>query len=169
MDEVLGLQLFDAIKMRMALRKHGQKKSTLTEAKDLVRVNDYEVREGLYYSEDYLWLRIEDASVRIGIIDYAQKQLHEIVYVELLSAGDTIKQNTPLGTVESAKSVTDLVAPVSGTIEQINEEVVDRPELINDDPYGKGWLVIVSPTNLDEELKRLMPDKRAVEWHKKLT
>ncbi|MFB0562415.1 MAG: glycine cleavage system protein GcvH [Candidatus Lokiarchaeia archaeon] len=135
----------------------------------MVKVNDYEVPDELYYSEDYIWLRVENGKVRIGIIDYAQKQLHEIVYVELLSAGDTIKQNMPFGTVESAKSVTDLVAPVSGTIEQVNEELDDKPELINDDPYGKGWLIIVSPTNIDEELKQLMQVEKAVEWHKKLT
>jgi glycine cleavage system H protein len=137
--------------------------------KGLVKVNDYEVPDELYYSEDYIWLRVENGKVRIGIIDYAQKQLREIVYVELLSAGDTIRQNAYLGTVESAKSVTDLVAPVSGTIEQVNEELVEKPELINDDPYGKGWLVIVSPTNLDEELKQLMRVEKAVEWHRKLT
>lgn len=141
----------------------------VNEVNGLVKVNDYEVREGLYYSEDYMWLRVENGKVRIGIIDYAQKQLHEIVYVELLSAGDTIRQNTSFGTMESAKSVTDLIAPISGTIEQVNEELADKPELINNDPYGEGWLVIVSPTNLDEELERLMQVEKAVEWHEKLT
>jgi glycine cleavage system H protein len=140
----------------------------VNEVNGLVKVNDYEVREGLYYSEDYLWLLVENGKVRIGIIDYAQKQLHEIVYVEFLSAGETIRQNASFGTIESAKSVTDLIAPISGTIEQVNEELADKPELINDDPYGKGWLVIVSPTNLDEELERLMQVEKAVEWHEKL-
>jgi glycine cleavage system H protein len=134
----------------------------------LVKVDSYEVHEHLYYSEDYMWVHIEDGRARIGITDYAQKQLREIVFVELPSAGDTIKQNEPLGTVESVKSVSDLIAPISGTIEQVNEEVVDRPDLINEDPYGRGWLLIVSPTNLGDELRMLMNFEKAVEWHKKL-
>jgi glycine cleavage system H protein len=136
--------------------------------KSLVKIDNYEVPEGLYYSEEWMWVRVENGKARIGITDYAQKQLREIVFVELPSAGDTLTNAEPFGTVESVKAVSDLVAPVSGTIEQINEEVSDKPELLNEDPYNKGWLLIVSPTNLDAELKRLMDFNKAVEWHNRL-
>jgi glycine cleavage system H protein len=134
----------------------------------LVKVDGYEVMEGLYYSKDYFWVKIENGKARMGITDYAQKQLREIVYAELPSAGGTIKQNEPFGSVESVKAVSDLIAPLSGTIEQVNEEVTSKPELLNEDPYGKGWLLVVAPSNLDEELKNLMDFNAAVEWHKSL-
>lgn len=134
----------------------------------LVKVDDYEVPEGLYYSKDYEWVRVEDGKARIGITDYAQKQLREVVYVELPSEGDEITKDEPYGTAESVKAVSDLVAPISGTIEEVNEEVADRPELLNEDPYGEGWLLLVSPTNLEEDLKSLMNLEAAVKWHKEL-
>jgi glycine cleavage system H protein len=134
----------------------------------LVKVDNYEVVEGLYYSKDYFWVKIENGKARMGITDYAQKQLREIVYAELPSAGGTIKQNEPFGSVESVKAVSDLIAPLSGTIEQVNEEVTSKPELLNEDPYGKGWLLVVTPSNLDEELKNLMDFNASVEWHKSL-
>ncbi len=134
----------------------------------MVKVDDYEVPEGLYYHEEFGWARIEDGKARIGITDYAQKQLREIVFVELPSAGDTVTHNEPFGTVESVKAVSDLVAPLSGTIEEVNEELQNKPETLNEDPYKKGWLLIISPSNPDEELKALMDFDKAVEWHKKL-
>lgn len=134
--------------------------------KSLVKVADYEVVEGLYYTEEYMWVRVEDGKVRIGITDYAQKQLREIVFVELPNVGDTITFSEPFGTVESVKAVSDLVAPVSGTVEQTNVEVGDKPELLNESSYDKGWLIVVSPTNLDADLKQLMDFNKAVEWHK---
>jgi glycine cleavage system H protein len=136
------------------------------EVKSLVKVDSYEVPEGLYYSEEFTWARVENGKVRIGITDYAQKQLREIVFVELPSVGDTITKTEPFGTVESVKAVSDLVAPVSGKIEQVNEEPGDKPELLNENPYDKGWLIVVSPTNLDADLKALMDFNKAVEWHK---
>jgi len=134
----------------------------------LVKVDDFEVVEGLYYSKEFEWAHIENGKVRIGITEYAQKQLREIVFAELPSVGDETKQNDPYGTVESVKAVSDLVAPLSGTIEEVNQEVMDKPELINEDPYKKGWLLVISPTNLKAELKKLMDFDKAVEWHKEL-
>jgi len=134
----------------------------------LVKVDGYEVPEGLYYSKDFGWLKIEGDKVRVGITDYAQKQLKEIVYAELPSPGTTTIQNEPYGTVESVKAVSDLVAPISGTIEEVNEEVQSKPELLNEDPFGKGWLLVIRPSNLQAELANLMDFNRAVEWHKSL-
>jgi len=135
----------------------------------LVKVGDYEVPEGLYYHKEYLWARVEKGKARVGVSDYAQKQLREIVYVELPSVGDSITQGEPFGTVESVKAVSDLIAPISGTIEEVNEELESKPELLNEDPYGKGWLLVITPKNLDAELKKIMDFKASVEWHKGLT
>ena len=134
----------------------------------MVKVDGYEVPEGLYYHEEFGWARIEDGKVRTGITDYAQKQLREIVYVELPRAGDDVKQGDPFGTVESVKAVSDLVAPLSGKIEQVNEEIANKPELLNADPFRKGWLLVVAPSDLDAELKGLMDSNASVEWHKSL-
>jgi glycine cleavage system H protein len=134
----------------------------------MVKVEGHEVPEGLYYTKEFEWLKIEGDKVRVGITDYAQKQLREIVYAELPNAGSETKQNEPYGTVESVKAVSDLVAPISGTIEQVNAEVQSKPELLNEDPYLKGWLLIVKPTNLQTELANLMDFNKAVEWHKNL-
>ena len=134
----------------------------------MVKVDDYEVPEGLYYSKEWTWVKVENGKVRIGITDYAQKQLKEIVFADLPRAGDEIVKDEPFGTVESVKSVSDLIAPVSGKVEEVNEEVVDNPEVINEDPYGAGWLILVSPSNLDEDLKTLMNFEESVKWHKKI-
>ena len=133
----------------------------------MVKVNDVEVPEGLYYTKDYEWIKIENNKARIGITDYAQKQLREIVYAELPTPGETITQNEPYGTVESVKAVSDLIAPISGKIEQINTEVQNTPELLNQDPYNKGWLLLITPKNTDE-LKNTMNHTKAIEWHKTL-
>ena len=134
----------------------------------MVKVDDYEVPEGLYYSKEWAWVKVENGKVRIGITDYAQKQLKEIVFADLPRAGDEIVKDEPFGTVESVKSVSDLIAPVSGKVEEVNEEVVDNPGVINEDPYGAGWLILVSPSNLDEDLKTLMSFEESVRWHKKM-
>jgi glycine cleavage system H protein len=132
----------------------------------MVKVENFEVPEGLYYSNDFAWVKIEGDKVRMGITDYAQKQLREIVYAELPDAGMEVQQNEPYGTLESVKAVSDLVAAVSGTVEEVNSEVQSQPELLNEDPYVKGWLVVVKPTNLQAELANLMNFDKAVEWHK---
>ena len=132
----------------------------------MVKVEGYEVPEGLYYSKDFAWIKIEGDKVRMGVTDYAQKSLREIVYAELPEAGSDVKQGEPYGTVESVKAVSDLVAAVSGTIEEVNQEVKSKPETLNEDPFGKGWLLVVKPANLQAELANLMDFNAAVEWHK---
>jgi glycine cleavage system H protein len=132
----------------------------------MVKVEGYEVPEGLYYSNDFEWVKVEGDKVRVGLTDYAQKSLREIVYAELPSIGGEVKQNEPYGTVESVKAVSDLIAPISGAIEEVNDEVQSKPELLNEDPFAKGWLIVVKPENLQAELSNLMDFNKAVEWHK---
>jgi glycine cleavage system H protein len=135
----------------------------------MVKVNDYEVPENLYYHKEYLWARVEeDGKVKIGLIDYAQKQINDIIYVELPSVGDSITKDEPFGILESVKAVSDLIAPVSGTIESVNQELDSKPELLNEDPYNQGWIITVEPTNLEEDLKTLLSFDAAIEWHNSL-
>ncbi len=132
----------------------------------MVKVGAYEVPEGLYYSKDFEWVKVEGDKVRVGITDYAQKSLREIVYAELPAVGGEVKQGEPYGTVESVKAVSDLIAAITGTIEEVNDEVQSKPELLNEDPYNKGWLLVVKPANLQAELANIMSFDAAVEWHK---
>ena len=133
----------------------------------MVKVGEYEVPEGLFYSNDFAWIKIEGEKVRMGITDYAQKQLREIVYAELPEVGTELNQDDPYGTLESVKAVSDLIAAIGGTIEEVNDEIQSNPELLNEDPFGKGWLVVLKPSNLDAELVNLMDFNKAVDWHKK--
>ena len=132
----------------------------------MVKVEGYEVPEGLYYSKDFAWIKVEGDKVRMGVTDYAQKSLREIVYAELPAAGSEVKQGEPYGTVESVKAVSDLIAGASGTVDEVNEEVKSKPETLNEEPFGKGWLLVVKPFNLQAELGNLMDFNAAVEWHK---
>jgi glycine cleavage system H protein len=132
----------------------------------MVKVESYEVPEGLYFSKDFEWVKIEGDNIRMGITDYAQKSLREIVYAELPSVGAEVKQGEPYGTLESVKAVSDLVAAISGTVQEVNDEVQSKPETLNEDPFGKGWLVVVKPSNLQADLANLMDFNASVEWHK---
>jgi glycine cleavage system H protein len=132
----------------------------------MVEVEGYNVPEGLYYSKDFTWIKVEDDKIRVGITDFAQKALREIVYTEFSDIGTEVKQNEPYGTLESVKAVYDLISPISGKIEEVNKEVLSHPEMLNEDPYGKAWLLIIKPSDLQTELTNLMDFDKAIEWHK---
>lgn len=110
----------------------------------------------MYYTKGHEWLRIENEKCRIGITDYAQKTLHEVVYVDLPPLRKEIAQNESFGTVESVKAVSEVYSPISGEIVERNEKLINSPELVNEDPYGAGWIVIVKPSRLDIELRSLL-------------
>ena len=131
----------------------------------MVIINEVEVREGLYYNKEHSWLKIEDGEVKIGITDHAQKQLKEIVVVDLLDSGDDVSQGDSFGEVESVKTVSDLISPISGTITEVNSELEDSPELVNESPYDEGWMIVVEPSDLDAELAGLMSFDDAVEFY----
>ena len=101
------------------------------------------VPEGLRYTKDHEWAKLESERIRIGITDFAQDQLTDVVYVELPPIGKTVKQGEPIGTVESVKAVSEIFAPISGTVADVNKALVDKPELVNKDPYGEGWMVVL--------------------------
>ena len=103
------------------------------------------------YSKEHEWARTKDGRVVVGITDYAQEQLGDVVFVQLPGAGSEVQAGQPLGEVESTKSVSDVYSPVSGTVAESNAEVESTPELINSDPYEKGWLVVIEGEGLDLE------------------
>jgi len=122
-------------------------------------VNDYEVPEGLYYTKEHEWVRVEGNNCRIGVSDYAQKSLHEVVFVDLPKIGAKIVRSQSLGSVESVKAVADVFAPISGEVTEVNAKLADTPEFVNQQPYGDGWIAIIKPSNLEAELKNLLDAK----------
>ncbi|MDI6600715.1 MAG: glycine cleavage system protein GcvH [Thermoanaerobacteraceae bacterium] len=106
--------------------------------------------DDLLYSEDHEWLRVEGNRGIIGITDYAQEELGDVVFVELPSVGEEFKAGDNFGVVESVKSVSDMYIPVSGRVVEINEDLDGAPELVNEDPYGKGWMIVVEMTDPEE-------------------
>ncbi|GIW47619.1 MAG: glycine cleavage system protein GcvH [Deltaproteobacteria bacterium] len=122
-----------------------------------------EIPEQLKYTKEHEWVKIEGDTVVIGITDYAQDALGEIVYIELPSEGDEITKGDPFGSVESTKSVSELYAPVSGEVVEVNEALLDSPETINEDPYGEGWMIKVKPYDL-AELDDLMDSEEYADY-----
>lgn len=107
------------------------------------------------YSEEHEWVKTEGNNVRIGITDFAQSELGDIVFVELPEVGDEIEADEPFGSVESVKTVSELYAPVSGKVVEINEELEDSPEFVNESPFEKAWMIVVEPSDTSE-LENLM-------------
>ena len=122
-----------------------------------------EIPEGLKYSKEHEWVLVEDRIAIIGITEYAQQELGDIVYVELPEVGEKIVKDDPFGAVESVKAVSDIYAPVSGTVTEVNDSLPDSPETINDDAYGDGWMIKVEMTDKDD-LKDLMSAEEYAEY-----
>ncbi|MFQ5542384.1 MAG: glycine cleavage system protein GcvH [Candidatus Binatia bacterium] len=119
--------------------------------------------EGLKYSKEHEWVLVESDVAIIGITEYAQDELGDIVYVELPQVGEKISKDDPFGSVESVKAVSDIFAPISGSVLEVNDTLPDSPETINEDPYGDGWMIKVQMTDKDE-LKDLMSSEDYVEY-----
>ena len=108
------------------------------------------VPEGLYYSKDHEWLRVEGETGTVGITDHAQHSLGDVVYVELPKAGETFAAHDTFGSVESVKAVSELFLPVAGEVTEVNGALTDEPEKVNTDPYGDGWMLRVKLSNRGE-------------------
>jgi len=119
--------------------------------------DEYKVEEGIYYTKEHEWAKkLDDGMVAIGVDDYAQAQLHEIVYVELPEVNAEVGKGEAIGAVESVKAVSDMYSPVGGKVVEVNVSLLDSPEKINDSPYGEGWIAKLVPSNLDADLASLM-------------
>jgi glycine cleavage system H protein len=103
------------------------------------------VPDDLRYSADHEWARVEDGKVRIGITDYAQDTLGDVVFVQVPEVGTKVEAGAAFGEVESTKSVSDVYAPVAGTVVEVNPDLVDAPNRLNEDPYGEGWICLIEP------------------------
>jgi glycine cleavage system H protein len=106
--------------------------------------------EDLSYTKDHEWVRVKGDKATIGITDHAQKQLGDVVYVELPKVGDRFDATEPFGSVESVKAVSEVYMPVTGSVVEINESLSESPEQVNEDPYGKGWMIAVNVANTSE-------------------
>lgn len=104
----------------------------------------------LRYSEEHEWVKVEGETVRIGITDFAQSELGDIVFVELPEVGDEVTADEPFGSVESVKTVSELYAPISGKVVEINEDLNDSPEFVNESPYEKAWMIVIEPANVSD-------------------
>lgn len=113
------------------------------------------VLKDLRYSKEHEWIKVDGDTMVIGITDFAQSELGDIVFVELPEVGDTISADEPFGSVESVKTVSELYAPVSGTVVKVNEELSDNPEYVNESAYEKAWMVVIEPSDASE-LEKLM-------------
>ena len=109
-----------------------------------------DVPEGLRYSKDHEWARLEEGRVRMGITDYAQDALGDVVFVQLPAVGAEVAAGASFSEVESTKSVSDIYAPVAGVVVEVNDDLVDAPERLNEDPYGDGWLCVLEPSDADD-------------------
>ncbi len=130
---------------------------------------EYNVPEGLYYTKEHEWVRVEGDKCRVGVTDYAQNSLHEIVYVELPKIGAKLALNQSLGTVESVKAVADVYSPIAGEVLDVNTTLSDAPELVNKSPYGEGWIAIIRPDDLKSDLPDLMKAQAYREFVKKIS
>ncbi|MEX2292146.1 MAG: glycine cleavage system protein GcvH [Acidimicrobiales bacterium] len=111
-----------------------------------------QIPEDLRYSTDHEWVRLEDGRIRVGITDYAQDALGDVVFVDLPEVGATVAAGASISEVESTKSVSDIYAPLAGTVVEVNGDLADNPERLNEDPYGEGWIFLLSvadPAALD--------------------
>ena len=130
---------------------------------------EFQIPAEFYYTKEHEWVHIESTNCRVGVTDYAQNSLHEIVYVDLPKVGAKVAQRQSLGTVESVKAVADVYSPVSGVVLEVNRELSDAPELVNKSPYEKGWITIIRPDDLKKELSTLMRPEDYRDLVKKIT
>jgi len=119
--------------------------------------------DGLKYSKEHEWVLVENDVATVGITEFAQSELGDIVYVELPEAGEKLTKDDPFGSLESVKAVSDIFAPVSGTLVEVNDTLADSPETINEDPYGDGWLIKVQMSD-KEEIKDLMTTEEYADY-----
>jgi glycine cleavage system H protein len=118
-------------------------------------INELDLPDDLRYTEDHEWTRVRGGNVTVGVTDYAQNQLGDIVFVEMPAPGDPFKKGDEFGTVESVKAVAELYMPIDGEVVQVNQALEDAPELLNQSPYADGWIVEVKPDDMSQ-LETLM-------------
>ena len=133
-----------------------------------MKVDEYDFPDELYYHKEHCWAGVKGDLVYVGITDFSQKMAGTVKRIATLEEEDEVSQDKPFGTMSSGKWTGKLYAPVSGEIEEVNEDVEDDPKLCNEDPYGEGWILKISPSNLNGDLSKLMKTGPEFEaWVKK--
>ena len=131
-------------------------------------IEGYDMPEGLYYHKDHAWVKLEaNGAARIGMNDFYQKSAGDTTYIDLPFEGDEVEQGETCGKIQSAKWVGKFVSPLSGEILEVNEKLEDDCTLINKDPYGDGWIMLLEPSDLDQELENLAKGTDVEPWLKK--
>lgn len=126
------------------------------------KIMSYKVEPDYKYNQEHDWAKKEGDLVVIGVTDYAQKSLKDVVYVELPEVGDTFEVKAMFGSIESVKAVSDLICPIAGEVVEVNEGLVDEPEKVNESPYS-AWMIKIKPSNLEEDWKNLMTPEEYTE------
>lgn len=135
-----------------------------------MKVDTYDIPERYHYTKEHEWILIENAdTAKIGITDYAQKALREITYFYVGKKGAEVERMETICKIESTKCVSEILSPLSGKVLRFNNALFDTPDIINQDPYGKGWITIIRPTNLDKELEKLLKPELYADYIKELT
>ena len=130
-----------------------------------MKVREYDLPDELHYHSGHTWVRVEDdGNVRVGLNDFAQAAAGDITYVDLPFEGDDVEVGGTCGKIQSSKWVGKLVAPVSGEVTEVNEELENDATLINQDCYGEGWIILIEPSDIDDDLENLMQDEAAATW-----
>lgn len=131
----------------------------------MAKVENYDMPEELYYHKEHTWVKVEGDIIKVGLNDFSQKLAGEISYIEMPEEGDQIKQGDVMGSFETGKWLGKIYAPVSGEVIKINEDVEDEPTLINNDPYGEGWIFEMRMSD-STELSNLMKGEKTIKWLK---
>jgi glycine cleavage system H protein len=127
----------------------------------------FTVKKGFLYTENETWVKIENERVRVGVTDFFQRRGGDVIYIELPQVGSTVMLSEEITQVESIKTVSSINSPVEGTIVEVNSTLTNKPEAINEDPYGKGWLVLILPSNIKKDTQQLLTAKKYFELMKK--
>lgn len=128
-----------------------------------MEIKGYKLPDDLYYHKEHMWVKVEGDKARVGITDFAQKLAGEISFIELPEEGDEVEKDSVVGSYETGKWLGKVYAPISGEVISVNEDVEDEPELINEDPYGKGWLFEIKISDMSQ-LDELMKGEEAKNW-----
>ena len=133
----------------------------------MAEIEGYNMPDELYYHSEHAWAKVEDdGKVRVGMDDLFAKTAGDIVYVDMPMEGDDVSQDETIGKVQSSKWIGKLISPIAGEVAELNEEVESDSTLVNSDPYGQGWILTIEPSNLDEDLGKLMKGDAVAPWIK---
>jgi glycine cleavage system H protein len=137
----------------------------LQDGSRLVEVEGFKFPKNLQYSKDHLWIKLQNGGARIGFTSLGEALCKEIVHIDLPFVGETVKQGQEMGSFETIKAVIRLYAPVSGKIKKVNQSLYEKPDKINADPYGQGWLLVIEPKKRTKELGLLMDAEEAAKYY----